>query len=206
MCRKFTINARVLSVLSNTREPPGRSVKALPNSESLGFLSVRQHAEHGFFGGLLILNKLARPIEFHCTLPVQPSRAQVLLYGVTLHDFLCGEQIANALIHKVKQKPGLIITDCRPVLALNLVSSIDTILLADATADECVGFSTPDSTLATRTEEIENSKFEFALEHDVDVEKVAAAIQGLAAHFELAEPFQRIVEALREAHPIVRAA
>ncbi len=54
------------------------------SSLSLGFISVRHHAEHGYFGGYLIVNSLGRPLEFHCTLPVKPSRAQELLYGATL--------------------------------------------------------------------------------------------------------------------------
>jgi hypothetical protein len=181
-------------------------VKVSPSSNSLGFLSVRQHAEHGYFGGLLVLNPLARPVEFHCTLPVQPSRAQVLLYGVTLNDFVCGEQIANALLHKVKQKPELILTDCRPVLALNLVNNTRTVLLADAVVNDCEELRTPDSSFVTRELQIENYTFEVAADDKFDAQKLSASIHALAPHFDLAEPFQRIIEALREAHPIVRAA
>ena len=66
-------------------------------TESLGFLSVRRHPEHGYFGGYLITNSIARPLEFHCTMPVKPSRAQELLYGPTMDAFVCGEQIAKVM-------------------------------------------------------------------------------------------------------------
>ena len=69
---------------------------------SLGFLTVRKHPSRGYFGGFLVLNVLARPLEFHCTLPVQPTRAQQILYGATLDEFISGEQIARALILKAK--------------------------------------------------------------------------------------------------------
>ena len=54
-------------------------------ADLVGFLSVRYRSEHGFFGGYLIVNQLARPLEFHCTMPVRPSRSQELLYGKTLN-------------------------------------------------------------------------------------------------------------------------
>ena len=58
----------------------------------LGFLTVIECARDGFVGGLLILNQLGRPLEFHCSVPVRPNRAQEILYGPTLCGFLCGER------------------------------------------------------------------------------------------------------------------
>jgi len=83
-----------------------------------GFVTVRLHSEHGYFGGLLVVNALARPLEFHCTLPVKPSRAQSILYGPTLDDFVCGEQIARALLAKSKSTPIAFFTDTSAVLSV----------------------------------------------------------------------------------------
>ena len=47
----------------------------------LGFLTVLEHPQHGLFGGYLLLNLAGRPVEFHCTAPVKPNRAQQILYG-----------------------------------------------------------------------------------------------------------------------------
>jgi hypothetical protein len=58
---------------------------------SFGFLSSVHTAEHGYFGGYLIVSELGRPLEFHCTSPVRPSRAQEILYGPTLQAYLLGE-------------------------------------------------------------------------------------------------------------------
>lgn len=68
----------------------------------LGFFSVRPHTDGGFIGGYLILNGVGRPLEFHCTTPVKPTRTQEILYGATLKPYLFGEQIAPALIAKAK--------------------------------------------------------------------------------------------------------
>lgn len=176
-------------------------------ADSLGFLSVRQHAEHGYFGGFLILNAMARPLEFHCTLPIKPSRAQVLLYGATLNDFVCGEQIGQALLKKSKQPPDLILTDCPPVLALNHVSDVTTLLLREDSARQpTTSLTTPPSATPTRKVRVGDQDFESPLDLDCSTEVITTILDGLASHFELQEPFQRIVEALMEAHPIVRAA
>ena len=87
------------------------SVKMDCMATAIGFLTVRRHHEHGYFGGYLLVNALARPLEFYCTMPIRPSRAQTLLYGLTIDDFVCGEQIAKALIAKAKLQPQLILTD-----------------------------------------------------------------------------------------------
>ena len=77
-----------------------------PSQETtFGYLSVINSAEHGYFGGYLIVGPLGRPLEFHCTAPVRPSRAQQILYGPTLEPFLLGEQIAGAMLDAAKLKP-----------------------------------------------------------------------------------------------------
>ncbi len=83
-----------------------------PSDELLvGFLSVDSLTERGFVGGHLVLNSRGRPVEFRCTAPVQPSRAQEVLYGPTLAPYLCGELIADALFKSTKSKPSIIFTN-----------------------------------------------------------------------------------------------
>ena len=90
-----------------------------PKSSSvLGFLTVIRDEEHGLFGGYLLLNRLGRPLEFHCTAPLRPNRAQEILYGPTLEPFLYGEQIGLTLLRQTKTEPLLVCTDQLPALAL----------------------------------------------------------------------------------------
>ena len=77
--------------------------KSLP---SIGFLTIREYEELGLIGGYLVLNVNGRPLEFHCTAPVRPNRAQQILYGPTLEPFLFGEQIGQALVSKGRGKHG----------------------------------------------------------------------------------------------------
>jgi hypothetical protein len=175
----------------------------------IGFLTVRKHNEHGYFGGYLLVNHLARPLEFHCTLPVRPSRAQSLLYGPTIDDFVCGEQIAGALVTKARVKPDLLITDTAPMLALCVVSKVPIVqLVVDAPlSDTAPPLSTPvRSNIATRAVTHGNEHFRVPEESDLQDDHLLRLVGSLAETFELGEPFQRIVDALLEAHPIAKAA
>ncbi|GEM_PF-626377 len=82
----------------------------------LGFLSVLTPSEVGFVGGYLVLNDVGRPLEFHCTTPVKPTRAQEILYGTSLKPYLFAEAIAPALAAKAKNQAALICVDQRELL------------------------------------------------------------------------------------------
>src|SRR5437868_4473993 len=78
---------------------------------TIGFLTVVEHDQHGLMGGYLVLNAAGRPVEFHCTAPVKPNRAQQILYGPTLEPFLYGEHIGATLIKTSQQLPLAIMVD-----------------------------------------------------------------------------------------------
>ena len=86
------------------------------HDQYIGFLSVTGNEKQGLVGGFLILNEIGRPIEFHCTAPVRPNRAQEILYGDALAGFLYGEQISQTLIKHAKSASGIILTDCLQIL------------------------------------------------------------------------------------------
>ncbi len=174
---------------------------------SLGFLSVRRHPEHGYFGGYLITNQAGRPLEFHCTMPVKPSRAQMLLYGPTMDAFVCGEQIAKALVGKAKVKPDVVLTDCAAVLALATVSDVRAGLLHFEPESQAANFLVPEGG-AGELRSVSIDRWQMSiLESQADSEAdIADAIGQLSSHFDLTEPFQRVIHALLEAHPIAKAA
>lgn len=164
--------------------------------------------EHGYFGGYLLVNYVARPLEFHCTMPVKPSRAQELLYGPTIDDFVCGEQIAKALTMKAKLTPQVVLTDCSAVLALSLVSKLPVAYLATSPdAEKCEQMRIPVS-MGHCVKHLDAPEYRVDVpeQSDFTQQEFAELVQGIAPSFDLAEPFQRIVEALYEAHPVTRAA
>src|SRR5512145_191148 len=96
---------------------------------ALGFLTILRHEQHGLFGGYLILNPLGRPLEFHCTAPIKPNRAQEILYGPTLDAFLYGEQIGQTLLKQAGVEPLLVCIDQETALAVRDHTELPVVLV-----------------------------------------------------------------------------
>jgi hypothetical protein len=161
---------------------------------TFGYLSAVESAQHGFFGGYLLVCPLGRPIEFHCTAPVRPSRAQQILYGPTLEPYLLGEQIAGTLLAKSQSLPQIILTDQPSTLCHRAKVGFPIVhLIADESSASTVGLS---------RFVVDGHSFALAAGYGDDREPAVALLSTLAKHVELSEPFARIHEAIREAQRI----
>lgn len=174
---------------------------------SLGFLTVVESAQHGLCGGYLLLNASGRPLEFHCTAPIKPNRAQEILYGPTLQPFLYGEQIGQTLLGKSRLQPALVCTDCKPALAVREHVDLPVVLVcgglsgeAAATGSECRHRVDP-AHAGPRLVSFRLGEMPLAVGKGFEsdqraAEELASRLGGL---FDLSEPFQRIREAIEEA-------
>ncbi len=153
--------------------------------------------EHGYFGGYLVISVLGRPLEFHCSAPVRPSRAQEILYGPTLQPYLLGEQIGGTLLGRAKLSPRLILTDQRATLCLR--GEMDVPLARLLPRDEVQVQPSHDVPDQEHLFAIDRHEFELAPASATDRNVAIALLTELAAHVDLAEPFDRIHEAIREA-------
>ncbi len=145
---------------------------------------------HGLFGGYLLLNTVGRPLEFHCTVPVKPNRAQQILYGPTLEPFLYGEQIGATLVNKSAIEPLVVLVDVVPMLAVREQIDLPTalVLATDKTLPEyCAEVSIGRSRLALQSR--------YATDRDL----ISQRLTDLDDLFDLLEPFSRIREAIEEA-------
>jgi hypothetical protein len=192
---------------------------------AFGYLSMLESPEHGFFGGYLIISDWGRPLEFHCTAPVRPSRAQQILYGPSLRPYLLGDQLGPALLDKAKLAPQIILTDQAAGLCLRCH---DTILMArivsPTDAATACGWPTsagrsadsvasdvgqppdtiPPAPLATLSDRLHAGGYELELPQRfrADCQRALELLACLTLHVDLAEPFERIHEAIREAQRI----
>lgn len=178
--------------------------------QPIGFITVRLHPEFGYFGGFLLVNHLARPLEFHCTLPIKPSRAQSILYGPTLDEFLCGEQIARALVLKAKSSPVVIFTDAGAVLALRNIMSQPIVMVEgknDAGSDVNSLHHRPSgSSRSYHRFELDDCPLAVLEAYRDDAAQIQTLWQQMDSQVDLQEPFGRIADALLEAHPTTKAA
>lgn len=179
--------------------PPPAEHLAMPrqsaNSEnSFGYLTAIESAGHGYFGGYLVISALGRPLEFHCTAPIRPSRAQQILYGPTLEPYLLGEQISTALLNVAKLKPCVILTDCAAAIEARDKYPSPGVLLLDNVPSDCVALPGQFNIAA--------HWFQLPAGYEADEAAVVEALTQLSAHVDLAEPFGRIREAINEAQRI----
>jgi hypothetical protein len=181
----------------------------------IGFLTVCQQNDGSVVGGYLVLNAAGRPLEFHCTAPVRPSRAQEILYGPTLKPFLYGEQIGRALVGKATSAAAFVCTDSEPVLALRDLTDTPLILVATdaepetseppcATArevriDEAHPVLLPAARRTLTWFSLGAQRAASLAVHVQDCETVRRHWQTQLEGLDLCEPFARIREALQEA-------
>jgi hypothetical protein len=191
---------------------PGRK-----NTPALGFLTVLRHEQHGLFGGYLLLNVLGRPLEFHCTAPIKPNRAQEILYGPTLESFLYGEQIGQTLLTQSIIEPRLICTDQEATLSVREHTDLPVVLVLPSTSA-----LQESSELEAATEKkyrldgahcgvpplmtfsLGRNRLALPFRLESDREEISARLSGVAESLDLAEPFDRIRDAIEEAQQAMR--
>ncbi len=188
---------------------------------ALGFLTVVEHPQYGLFGGYLVLNIAGRPLEFHCTAPIKPNRAQEILYGPTLPSFLYGEQIGQTLIQQATTVPLLVCTDQEPALAAREYSSMPVVLVLPPNGETGGAGETVEPQAAGDRSQVVRvdaahhgprlvtfalGRNRLALPEPAKEDRglVTARLAELADSFDLAEPFQRIRAAIEEAQQAVR--
>ena len=170
--------------------------KSLP---AVGFLTVIEHTELGLTGGYLVLNTLGRPLEFHCTAPVKTSRAQEILYGPTLKDFLFGEQIGQTLYEKSQLKPLFVCTDVEPAVSVREVIDAPVALLHAAAGRASDEPAVGRVAAASSTFSLGPYRLSVSPRHPGDQQRITELWQPYADGFDLTEPFERIREAISEA-------
>ncbi|MBA4016336.1 MAG: hypothetical protein C0483_04030 [Pirellula sp.] len=168
-----------------------------------GFYTVVAHEQHGLFGGLLLLNKSGRPLEFHCTAPIKPNRAQEILYGASLESYLYGEAIGAALLAKATSAPTFLCVENAAALAVReFVDAPVAMVVADAAPEaEDRPLFRVDAAHERGLHHVHFGPRKLALPKRFAGD-AAALEQGLGLlpeHFDLAEPFARIRGAIEEA-------
>jgi hypothetical protein len=176
-------------------------LKSLP---VIGFLSVVHAADTGFCGGYLLVGGSARPVEFHCTAPVRPSRAQQILYGPTLWEYLYGELIGKTLYDKAKIEPLAVCTDQAAALSLRELVAAP-VLWVDTSEPEGNASSGDDAEGPTPGFRAPLSRFSLGrfsvavpAAHDSDRQRIVEPVGAWAERFDLVEPFTRVRAAVEE--------
>lgn len=179
--------------------------REMPASETIfGFISTIESPEYGFFGGYLLVSLMGRPLEFHCTSPVQPNAAQQILYGPSLQPYLLGERISGVLLNAAKLKPQLVLTDIPPMMEGRSQSPAPMALLHPKNTGNEFASTACEITSTQPNGQIVVGGYELTLPIGYEDERhaVAELAAKLSEYVDLAEPFGRIHEAICEAQRI----
>ncbi|MEK6249041.1 MAG: hypothetical protein N2C12_12735 [Planctomycetales bacterium] len=166
---------------------------------ALGYLSVVKDESGNRIGGLLVLGDSGRPLEFHCTAPVRPNRAQEILYGPLLEEYLCGEQIGQALVAALSLPATLLLTDQTEILGLRHFIPHPVIQVGASSgnaADDEGQTGLPQLAFVERR----GVQLSVRFEYEEDLIIASDLIESLGTSFDIIEPFERIHDAIVEAH------
>jgi len=161
-----------------------------PGLIHLGFLTIQQE-QGAWIGGYLVTNAWARPLEFRLTSAVQPSRVQQILYGPTLEPHLVADLIGKTLLDKTAVTAQVIVCD-HPHATL-LAGKVDSALTLIHSGQIPEGFiplpNGPDwaAGLCVQSGDSEGG------------ETASHVLGCIPVAVDLAEPFQRLKEAMQEA-------
>ena len=162
-----------------------RADEALPSQSEVQAVwqELLGNPRYRYYGGYLVVSHQGRPLEFRCSTPVAPSRAQEILYGASLRPYLLGELIGGALVADATVPVSAILTDHREMTALGNLRR-EPVFFVDETG-------TAAHVAAGAIGE------EGAAQPSDD-----GVLSPLRVHVALGEPFERIRAALREAHDV----
>ncbi len=154
----------------------------------LGFLRIVE-VDGAFVGGMLVTNRMGRPLEFQCTTPVCANRTQQILYGTTLRPFLFCELIGRTLFERLQVKPQLILVSQRELLELREHVAVPVGCLAGSGDEEL-----PDETRLA----VGRNSICFHVEYGGDTELVHNRLGAFPQDADLQEPLDRVADALNE--------
>jgi hypothetical protein len=178
-------------------------------ASAIGFYTVVAHEQHGLFGGFLLLNRTGRPLEFHCTAPIRPNRAQEILYGTSLESYLYGEAIGSTLLGKASCPIDFLCVENPAALAVREFCEAPVALISrksqEAAEQERVDKELPLFRVDSAHErglyrfEIGPHSAAVARRFADDAATLTDRFPKLAENFDLEEPFARIRGAIEEA-------
>ncbi len=133
-----------------------------------------------FRGGCLVTDAATQPIEFRVSGPIRPTKLQKMLYGDSLHGYICNDLVGLPIIETLETKPGVVLV--RDAAFLNLRPRIDIPMLCIQSPAEGEIALQAHPEYAQEADENSNTLPDALLEHN------------------LMEPFSRVHKGLEEAH------
>jgi len=168
--------------------------------DHFAFLSVHGIETTEMCGGLLCVNSIGRPVEFHCSTPVSANRTQEILYGTTLKQFLACEQIGASLLKHCRKQPCIVLIHQPELLPLHGLMNQPLVLVG--APENGIAMSWVNERRAVDMQL--GSHQLLIVAREVDLEMTRQSLAGFHAAIPVDEPFERIRQAIEEAQAVAR--
>lgn len=146
-------------------------------------------------GCALVTDARTRPLEFRVTDPVVASELQRILYGAILDEHVLGDLCALPLLEALREVPDCILV--RDQALLSLQSAREEPVLWIGRDEEAVPAdgAAPGVVLGYHGDG-----------EDDAIKRARQALRGVAEHYDLLEPFERMAQAVAHLHRSVAGA
>jgi hypothetical protein len=128
---------------------------------------------------------------------VQPNRVQHILYGATLHEYLCAELIGKTLVDRSSTPVQMLFTDSPGVLPIR--SRLEIPVLAVVPQDDPALVFLPSERMARFEDARSSAPLLYDPRHAADLERIRFLLERIDPGLDVSEPFSRIREAMGEA-------
>jgi hypothetical protein len=152
----------------------------------IAYISCPQDSGRNYLGAVLLTDYRTRPLEFAFVSPVKITAMQRIIHGRTLDEAIIVDLIANRLLKEATKRPDIIFVDSDILLEVHRLTKapVAKLFRQDGAPDQANSISTVRFTASGGSER---------------TSKVETVLASLESHGDLAEPFTRMTEAIREA-------
>lgn len=152
-----------------------------PENLRIGFLDLAAFEDgEAIRGGCLVTDGQTRPIEFRVSGSVRPSGLQKMLYGDTLHEYICTDLLGLPVLQTLESEPDYVLVRDAEFLKVRPKVSFPILWVRGTADNQYVLQSIPG--------------------HEDEAERIRENLPRKLRGRNILEPFVRIKNALEEAH------
>lgn len=149
----------------------------------IGFLDLASFEDgEAMRGGCLITDHMTRPLEFRVSGAVRPTSLQKVLYGDTLHEYICTDLLGVPLLHSLEAEPDYVLVRDAEFLKVRPQVEVPVLWVRGTVEGQFVLQTFPG--------------------YDEEAEQVRGKLPKKLRGRSILEPFARVKNALEEAHQL----
>jgi hypothetical protein len=146
-------------------------------------------------GAALVTDARTRPLEFRVTEPVVASDLQRILYGAILDEHVLGDLCAIPLLEAMREEPDCVLVRDQALLSLQSVRAEPVLWIGRDEDGAPREGGAPGIVLGYHGDG-----------EDEGIKRARQALRGIAEHYDLLEPFERMGQAVAHLHRAAAAA